>query len=94
MIPSYLAPDIFLSFNRELPSATFPDVIDPMVNLVEVRSPGIPPYSFVSTMEPRLHHDDRNSKMKTSMSWIDLFEKSNYDREELLEFRNQIPSPL
>ena len=26
--------------------------------------------------------------MKTSMYWIDHFEKSNYDQEESLEFRN------
>ena len=64
MVPSYFTLDIFLSSIRELLSATFPDVIDQMVNLVDVRFPGITTLSsFVSTMEfrkkgCRLHHDD------------------------------------
>ena len=61
---SYFALDIFVSFNSRVTSATFLDVIDQIVNLVEVRSPRMPTlYSFVSTMEfrkkgRRLHLDD------------------------------------
>ena len=52
MIPPYFALDIFLSFNSRVTSATFLDVIDQIVDLVEVCSPGIPTlYSFISTME-------------------------------------------
>mgnify|MGYP005823787037 CR=1 FL=1 len=73
MIPPYFALDIFLSFNSRVTSATFPDVIDQIVDLAEVCSPGMPTlYSFVSTMEfpkkgCRLHHDDlkqRNEYIK------------------------------
>ena len=64
MIPPYFALDIFVSFNSRVTSATFLDVIDQIVDLAEVCSPGMPTlYSFVSTMEflkkgHRLHHDD------------------------------------
>ena len=51
MIPPYFALDIFVSFNSRVTSATFLDVVDPIVNLVEVRSPRMPTlYSFISTM--------------------------------------------
>ena len=43
MTPPYFALNIFVSFNSRVTSATFLDVIDQIVNLVEVRSPGIPP---------------------------------------------------
>ena len=64
MIPPYFALDTFLSFNSRVTSATFLDIIDQIVDLAEVYSPGmLPLYSFVSTMEflekgCRLHHDD------------------------------------
>ena len=94
MIPLYIALDIFLSFNSRVTSATFPDVIDQIVDLAEVRSPGIPLYSFVSTIEfpkkgRRLHHDDLKQRNEDNNVLIDLFEKSNQRREDPLEFRNQ-----
>ena len=52
MIPPYFALDIFVSFNSRVTSATFLDIIDQIVDLVEVCSPGMPTlYSFVNTME-------------------------------------------
>ena len=68
MIPPYLALDIFVSFNSRVTSATFLDVIDQIVNLAEVCSPGMPTlYAFISTMEflkkgRRLHHDDMKQR--------------------------------
>ena len=64
LVPPYFALDIFLSFNSRVLFATFPDVIDQIVNLAEARSPRIPTlYSSISTMELpkkgcRLHHHD------------------------------------
>mgnify|MGYP005851122315 CR=1 FL=1 len=64
MVPPYFALDIFLSFNSRVTSATFLDVIDQIVDLAEICSPGMPPlYSSINTMEfpkkgCRLHHDD------------------------------------
>ena len=64
MIPPYFDLDIVLSFNSRVTSATFLDVIDQIVDLVEACSPRMPIlYSLVSTMEflkkgCRLHHDD------------------------------------
>ena len=46
MIPPYLALDIFLSFNSRVTSATFPDVIDQIVDLAEVCSAKFTPYPF------------------------------------------------
>ena len=63
-IPPYFALDIFVSFNSRVTSATFLDIIDQILDLADVCSPGMPTlYSFLSTMEflkkgRRLHHDD------------------------------------
>ena len=61
--PHYFALDIFLNFNSRVTFCHLPRWYRPIVNLVEVRSPGIPPHSFVSMMEPpkkgyRLYLDD------------------------------------
>ena len=63
MVLSYLLSAFSYDLVRELLSATFPDDIDQIVNLAEVRSSRIPPYSVVSTMEfpkkgRQLYHDD------------------------------------
>ena len=42
MIPLYIALDIFLNFNSRDTFATFLDVIDQIVDLAEVSSPGMP----------------------------------------------------
>ena len=96
MIPPYFALVIFVSFNSRVTSVTFLDITDQIVDLEEVCSPGVPTlYSFVSTMEflkegHRLHHDDLKQRNEDINVMDDLFEKSNYDQEESLEFRNQI----
>ena len=41
MISPYVVLDIFVSFNSIVTFATFPDAIDQIVNLAEVRSSGI-----------------------------------------------------
>ena len=52
MIPSYFALDIFVSFNSRVTFATFLDVIDQIVYLVEGSSPRMSTlYSLVSTTE-------------------------------------------
>ena len=64
MVPSYFTLDIFLSLNSRVTSDTSLDVIDQIVDLAEVCSPGIPTlYSLVSMMEflrkgCRLHYHD------------------------------------
>ena len=102
MIPPYFALNIFVSFNSRVTFATFIDVIDQIVDLAEVCSPGMPTlYPFVSTMEflkkgRRLHHDDRSREMKTSMYWTSLFEKSKPGWEDPLDSLPNLPpySPL
>ena len=99
MVPSYFALDIFLSSIRELLSATFPDVIDQIVDLAEVCSPKMPTlYSFVSMMEflkkgHRLHHDD----LKERIEDINILDRPL--REEQARMRRPArfvtkPSPL
>ena len=94
-----LALDIFLSSIRELLSATFPDVIDQIVDLAEVYSPGMPNlYSFISTMEFlkkgfRLHHDDLKQRN------VDIIVLDRPLREEQARMRRPArfvtkPSPL
>ena len=63
MVPPYFALDTFFSLNSGVTSHHLPCVIDQIINLAEVRSPGIPPLcSFLSMMEilkegRRFHHD-------------------------------------
>ena len=61
MIPPYFALDIFLSLNSRVTSAIFLDVIDQIVDLVEVRTPGMPTvYPF------RKYDEDPEERMCTT----------------------------
>ena len=90
MIPPYFALDIFLNFNSRDTFTTFLDVIDQIVDLAEVCSPGMPTlYSFVSTMEfpkkgCRLHHDGWKQSNE------DVYVMDRPVREDPLEFRNLV----
>ena len=62
MVPPYFALDIFLRFNSRVTSATFLDVIDQIVNLVEV-------CPFEATHYPFRKYDEDPQGRTTTSSW-------------------------
>ena len=63
VVPPYFALDIFLRFNSRVTSATFLDVIDQIVNLVEVCPFEATPYPF------RKYDEDPQGRTTTSSWW-------------------------